>query len=103
MYLFRYSFDSAWNNDILKISKELNNSVVQSFLKELPPFKNGMSTEYGEKFSELLYSDMYNTSHPNFFFDGVYNQNEQCFFKVEDENCDNHWCFITKIDEIDCQ
>ncbi len=103
MYLFRYSFCSAWNNDVLKYSKELNNEAVQSFLQNLPPFKNNLSTEYGEKFTELLSSDMYDTTHENFFFDGFYFENERCFFKVEDENCDNHWCFISKIEEITCQ
>lgn len=46
MYIFRYSYEGAWNNTCIKYAEELTTENVQKFLLSLPPFKENWSTEY---------------------------------------------------------
>lgn len=29
-----------------------------------------------------------------------YDEDGDLFLKIEDENCDNHWCFVKKIEPV---
>lgn len=97
IYLFRYSYCSAWNSDITMYSKELTTENVRKFLMMLPPFKENWTTEYDTKFMDQI--DLYMAEDQNFIYD-TYEDGDQLFLKIEDESCDNHWCFVKKVEML---
>ena len=97
IYVFRYSYCSAWNSDITMYSKELTTEKVRKFLMMLPPFKENWTTEYETKFMDQI--DLYKVDE-DFVIDRGCNDGEDLFLKIEDEACDNHWCFVKKVEML---
>lgn len=98
LYSFRYSFASVWISDVIVYSKELTTEKVRKFLMMLPPFKDNWTTEYETKFIDQI--DSYAVDE-NFVISKDYvNDGEDLFLKIEDENGDNHWCFVRKVEMI---
>lgn len=98
MYIFRYSYYGAWNNTcIIKYADELTTENVKKFLLSLPPFKENWTTEYETKFMDQI--DLYQVEDPEFILE-TYDEEGNLFLKIEDEHCDNHWCFFKKIEHV---
>jgi hypothetical protein len=97
MYIFRYSYEGAWNNTCIKYAEELTTENVQKFLLSLPPFKENWSTEYETKFMDQI--GLYQVEDPEFVLE-TYGEEGNLFLKIEDEHCDNHWCFFKKIEHV---
>ena len=96
MYIFRYSYEGAWNNTCIKYADELTTENVKKFLLSLPPFKENWTTEYETKFMDKI--DIYQVDE-NFVISS-YDEDGDLFLKIEDEKCDNHWCFVKKIEPV---
>lgn len=78
-------------------SNELTTEVIHKFLMMLPPFKDNYTTVHETKFVDSLPIYTLENTDFDFFIEGDYNPNEKCFLKMEDNDSDNHWCFITEV------
>lgn len=96
LFIFRYSYCSAWNSDIIKYADELTTENVKKFLLEIPPFKENWTTEYETKFMDQI--DLYKVEDPHFIYETY--DGESLFLKIEDEHFDNHWCYFRKINHV---
>lgn len=97
MYIFRYSYESPWNDTCIKYAEELTTENVKKFLLSLPPFKENWTTEYETKFMDQI--DLYQVEDPEFILESC-EGGSNLFLKIEDCHCDNHWCFFKKIEHV---